>query len=217
LNLRILPSESTLWQVPMVELLNQNQKDKVLNTQLIWMLVWGILQLQVPSSDVVLGRFLPQSLLEWWKIYFLDQISPRMWTQIRTWNRYGSVISDVDGEDIFQRAHDLVKYERAYFGYFRSTTSPGAYQEHIKACSVPGPALYKHVLCFEGITWFRITWQRGWWQRGWASIGVGTVQTAVLSHVLLQDGYDIVSSSVVLRTAITTVGYRPSGSCPKFS
>ena len=56
-----------------------------------------------------------------------------MWTQIRTWNRHGSVISDVDGEDIFQRAHDLVKYERVYFGYFRSTTSPGAYQEYIKA------------------------------------------------------------------------------------
>jgi hypothetical protein len=52
LNLRILPSESTLWQVPMVELLNQNQKDKVLNIQLIWMLVWGILQLQVPSWEI---------------------------------------------------------------------------------------------------------------------------------------------------------------------
>jgi hypothetical protein len=33
---------------------------------------------------------------------------------------------------------------------------------------------------------------------------LGTVRTAVLSHVLWQDGYNIVSSSAVLRTAIAT-------------
>jgi hypothetical protein len=43
------------------------------------------------------------------------------------------------------------------------------------------------------------------------------VRTAVLSHVLFQDGYNIVPSSAVLRTAIATAGSRLSGSCPEYS
>jgi hypothetical protein len=39
------------------------------------------------------------------------------------------------------------------------------------------------------------------------SLPFGTVRTAVLSHVLLQDGYSIVSSSAVLQTVIPTVGF----------
>ncbi len=35
-------------------------------------------------------------------------------------------------------------------------------------------------------------------------------------HILLQDGYNIVLSSAVLRTAIAAVGSRRSGSCPEF-
>ena len=66
------------------------------------------------------------------------------------------MISDVDGEDIFQRAHDLVKYERVYFGYFRSTTSPGAYQEHIKAIH-QNAALLNH----DGAIWQDSKWLQG--------------------------------------------------------
>ena len=49
------------------------------------------------------------------------------------------------------------------------------------------------------------------------SFEFGTVRTAVLSFVLLQDGYNIVLSSAVLRTAIATVGSRRSGNWPPLS
>ena len=70
------------------------------------------------------------------------------------------MISDVDGEDIFQRAHDLVKYERVYFGYFRSTTSPGDYQEHIKAIQCM-PHQNAALLNHDGAIWQDSKWLQG--------------------------------------------------------